>query len=103
VRAFRISSEPSVIERGVAEVRSFDPGDFLVGTLLHGRTGIEQILGLRREAMQARTASRLAQGPPNRQLAGDRLLSRIRSRIVRCKGVLRGELDRWHRRRCTRI
>jgi AraC-like DNA-binding protein len=101
VRAFRVSSEPSVIERSVAEVRSFDPGDFLVGTLLSGRTGIEQagrsgllgprdvsswdssrpfrvthfepfellllvvpeqILGLRRKAMQARTASRLAHG-----------------------------------------
>ena len=101
VRAFRVFSEPSVIERSVAEVRSFDPGDFLVGTLLHGRTGIEQagrsgllgpldvsswdssrpfrvthfepfellllvvpeqILGLRRKAMQARTASRLAHG-----------------------------------------
>jgi AraC-like DNA-binding protein len=101
VRAFRVSSEPSVIERSVAEVRSFDPGDFLVGTLLSGRTGIEQagrsgllgprdvsswdssrpfrvthfepfellllvmpeqLLGLRRKAMQARTASRLAHG-----------------------------------------
>jgi AraC-like DNA-binding protein len=170
VRAFRIFSEPSVIERSVAEVRSFDPGDFLVGTLLRGRTGIEQagrsgllgprdvsswdssrpfrvthfepfellllvvpdqILGLRRKAMQARTASRLAHGSglaslaarfftdvwdladrdpgchrddladgvvslvralhgheaaqrsPSRLLAGDLLLSRIRSYIER--------------------
>jgi AraC-like DNA-binding protein len=170
VRAFRIFSEPSVIERSVAEVRTFDPGDFLVGTLLRGRTGIEQagrsgllgprdvsswdssrpfrvthfepfellllvvpeqILGLRRKAMQARTASRLAPGsglaslaarffadvwnladrdpgcrrddladgvvslvralhdheaaqrPPSRLLAGDLLLSRIRSYIER--------------------
>lgn len=101
VRAFRISSRPSVIERTVAGVRSFDPGDFLVGTLLSGRTGIEQadrsglvgprdvsswdssrpfrithfepfellllilpesLLGVRRRAMQAHTASRLAHG-----------------------------------------
>jgi AraC-like DNA-binding protein len=168
VRAFRVCSQPSVIERSAAEVRSFDPGDFLVGTLLRGRTGIEQagrsgllgprdvsswdssrpfrvthfepfellllvvpeqLLGLRRKAMQARTASRLAPGtglaslaarffsdvwdvadrdpgcrrddladgvvslvralhghetaqhPPTRQLAGDLLLSQIRSFI----------------------
>ncbi len=108
VRAFRIASEPSVIERTVAEVRSFDPGDFLVGTLLRGRTGIEQagrsgalgprdlsswdssrpfrvthfepfellllvvpeaVLGMRRKAMQARTASRLAPGTALASLA----------------------------------
>ena len=42
LRAYRVSSDPSVVRRSSAAIRAADPEQFLIATPLRGRTAIEQ-------------------------------------------------------------